>query len=244
MGIEARTACTRPSRRSVAPASCRRAGGILPPVVLRSGFTLIEVLLALAVIGIVLGAAHEFLASTVQRTDAVYADADGRTAAATLADVIGRDLDGIYPREGAVPTFVLTLPLGVAGSGMTLSFDTASPALDLPQDQAPDVRRVVYSLEPSQARPGRYLLYRAVVPFPAGLRDAGPGEVLADGLDKFGAAAFDGAQWLSEWPHGDAKGLPNAVRVTFERDGRQRSVTVAVDVTTPKPPGAAGGARP
>ncbi len=210
----------------------------------RGGFTLVEVLLALAVMGIVLAAGHEFLTSTVRRADAVWTGADRRTAAGTLADVIARDLSGIYPREGTAPPLVLTLPLGVAGSGMTLSFDTANPALELPGEQVPDVRRVVYSLEPSQAQPGTYALYRAVVAYPAAQRDVGRGERLADGLSAFSVAVFDGSQWLTRWPQGEAKGLPRAVRVSFERDGRRRSVVAAVDVTSPRRPGAAGGARP
>ena len=210
----------------------------------RDGFTLVEVLLALAVMGIVLAAGHEFLSSTVRRTDAVQADGDRRAAAATLADVLRRDLSGIYPREGTAPPLVLTLPLGVAGSGMTLSFDTASPALDLPGDEEPDVRRVVYSLEPSQAQPGTYAVYRAVIDYPAPQHDAGRGQLLADGLSAFEVGAFDGSQWRTRWPLGEASGLPTGVRVTFERDGRRGSVLVAVDVTMPRRSGAVGGALP
>ena len=90
----------------------------------RAGFTLVEVLLALALIGIVLAAAHEVLTSTVRRADLVLRGADRRAAADTLAGVLEQDLSGLYPRKGATPSFVLSLPLGVAGSGMELSFPT------------------------------------------------------------------------------------------------------------------------
>jgi len=207
----------------------------------KQGFTLVEVLLALAVMGIVLAAAHQFLTSTVRHTDVVWRRADSRAAAGTLADVLERDLSGVYPREGDGPSLVLSLPLGVAGSGMELAFDTSTPALDLPGEQAPDVRRVVYRLEASRAVPGSYALYRAVRAYPGKQTQTGGGMLLADGLAMFEAAAFDGGQWLQQWPSGGAKGLPAAVRVSFEHDGRRTTVVAPVDVTAPKRKTSAGG---
>ena len=214
----------------------------------RAGFTLVEVLLALAVIGIVLAAAHEVLTSTVRRTDMVLRGADRRAAADTLAGVLEQDLSGLYPRKGAAPSFVLSLPLGVAGSGMELSFDTATPALDLPGGQAPEVRRVVYRLAASQATPGTYALWRAVRVYPSKQKPLDKGALLADGLSTFEAAAYDGAQWVSQWPKGEATGLPGGVTVRFGLAGRQEAVLVAVNVASARQatgaapePAAAGG---
>jgi type II secretion system protein J len=207
----------------------------------RWGFTLVEVLLALAVMGIVLAAAHEFLTGTVRHTDAVWRSADDRAADGTLAEVLRRDLSGIYLRGGTELPFALALPLGVAGSGTTMAFDTTSTALDLPDEQTPDVRRVVYRLEASRAVPGTYALYRAVRAYPGPRQEADRGTLLADGLSEFEAEAYDGAQWLKKWPPDEAKGLPGAVRVNFERAGRRQSVLAAMDLAAPKQQTNAGG---
>ena len=196
----------------------------------RGGFTLVEVLLALAVMSIVLAAAHAVLTSTVRRTDLVMRGADRRAAAGTLSDVLERDLSGLYPRKGTEPPFVLSLPLGMPGSGMELAFDTATPALEPSGGQVPQVRRVIYRLAASQATPGTYSLWRAVRSFPSRQKPLDRGALLADGLSAFEAAAFDGAQWASQWPKGEAKGLPNAVRVRFVLAGREAAFVVPVDV--------------
>jgi prepilin-type N-terminal cleavage/methylation domain-containing protein len=208
----------------------------------RAGFTLVEVLLALALMGIVLAAAHEVLTSTVRRTDMVLRGADRRVAAGTLADVLAGDLAGLYPRKGAAPSFTLSLPLGVAGSGMELAFDTSTPALGLPQGQVPEVRRVTYHLAASQATPGTYALWRAVADYPSKQKPLDKGALLADGLSTFEASAFDGAQWVNQWPKGEGTGLPAGVRLSFGLAGREESVMVAVNVSAARPPAAAVGA--
>jgi len=196
----------------------------------RAGFTLVEILLALAAMCIVLAAAHEVLTATVRRTDAVYRTADDRAAAATLCDIIRRELSGLYPLRGEEPPFVLSVPLGRAAGGMEVAFATSTPALELPQQQAPAVRRVTYRLGPSRGGRGGYALYRAVRAFPGEREPAARGELLADGLSAFEVAAYDGARWRTEWPPDEGKGLPRAVRVRFEMERRRAEVLVAVEV--------------
>lgn len=177
-----------------------------------AAFTLVEVLVALVLVAVVLGAAHSLWAATARQNEMTWHVQQQRAAAGTVAEVLERDLAGFYPRWSEQP------PLELARSGMAaarrleLTLTTAADQFSPAGGQRPLVRRVTYRIEPSPQRTGAYRMRRSEAAYPADGRARGE-LLLMDGITSFEVEAYDGTDWVDEWPVGDSVREPVALRV-------------------------------
>jgi len=183
----------------------------------------VEVLIALAIAGLVVGAVHQLLAAAFRQDEFVRRSEAARTAAGTLAAIIERDLSDVYVLGSDEGPLVLSASPGAPKYTTELAFCTASTALDAGRQQQPLVRRVRYALVPAPEPGGRLSLSRAVIPYPG--EDAQPQQVteLTRHVVRFLVEASDGREWHDEWPPGEAQALPRAVRVSFALSGGHAS---------------------
>jgi len=191
---------------------------------LTAGFTLVEVLVALAIAAVLLTVVHELLTTTVHQQDLIRASEQSRIATGTLAGILHRDLEGLYAGGGEdEAAFALESSRAYPSHSVTLSFLTATPELRLSHEQQSAVRRVVYRLKPSTTRTGCLALRRAEQPY-ASAEDAFSEDVLlTDELIDFEVSVFDGASWVGEWPQEDVTKVPFGVRIRFSLAGCKRS---------------------
>jgi len=193
-----------------------------------AGFTLVEVLVALAIVALLLGVVHELLATTVRQKDLIEAAEEARIARGTLAEMLSRDLAGLYPAgRGVEPALTVASSRGYPTSSLRLSFATASPGLRFPRTQEPIVHRVLYRLVPS-GETGLLSLWRAEQPFPDPERKPTDEVLLTDGLARFEVSVFDGANWVDQWPAQDEEGLPRALRIRFAWAGAGSGAPVTI----------------
>ncbi len=186
---------------------------------LKSAFTLIEMLLALAVSAIVLSAVGGVFFSAMrlrERTAAILDESGPLQQALTL---VRRDVQGAQPPGGMSWIFKVGPINDGLGMGAGLQCCTTTGTLN---NQAPwgDLQEVVYELRPSVAGAGlgkdlirkvtRNLLATTTA-------DADVQSLLATNVESLEFACFDGTQWRESWDTslGDTN-LPNAVRIRIQ----------------------------
>lgn len=197
-------------------AKCHSFRPVFSSVLVRSGFTLIEVLLASALAVLVLGVAAAVFA-TIYSTLERQADWRGRMAPAIDAiDQVARDLNSaVAPFAVESNWFVLEqvrLP-GRVDTDAALRFHTAlSPGAAVPLERARLVE-VRYFLDDQPD--GTFALLREVQPLRIDQKpsDQVDRQCLARGLDAFHVQVYGGSGWSNEWNACSFNELPMSARV-------------------------------
>jgi len=178
----------------------------------RGAFTLVEVLVALALMAVVLAAAQRLLAAGMGQDAALRRSEAARAAVGTLAEMLVQDLSCICPVE--LDAVVLREGWGVRSNTRTLSLLVATGGAPGEAAAAPDVRLVEWRLVQPRRASG-VELWRSVEPFSSPDQRPGRGLLLTDALEEFEARFWDGSSWARTWPPEPGAPLPGAVRVTF-----------------------------
>jgi len=194
-----------------------------------AGFTLIEVLLALAISAIVLVAVSMAFAGAMQLREHASARLDQSIPAERAIDLMRRDLKNVVP-----PGLLLAGPLqsgafqgGVdANDGIQLYTTTG---LITPNDPWADIQKVTYGLQSSSdSTNASKNLIRAVT---RNLLATGPededDQVIMSGVESLTFSYYDGSQWLDTWDDSTQTNLPSAVRVNLQ--------LAATDSSSPPP---------
>lgn len=191
-----------------------------------AGFTLIEILVALAIVMLVAGVAfalYQGLRSSLARESVrqdVHAQADH-----ALGTVL-RDLACALRPGGSNELAMVYAPDDGGSTGSQLSFRTAGLVRNSSGPDTFIIENVQYNVEREDAleRRGR-LLRVSQVAVQGGERPAPQEGVLAAGVTVFELRLYDGDEWLDDWE--DGRILPQAARVylTLEHGGE----TVSLD---------------
>jgi prepilin-type N-terminal cleavage/methylation domain-containing protein len=183
-------------------------------------FTLIEILLAVGIFGIVLVAINTVFFSAVRLRDATSESLDRSLPLDHAMAAIRRDLLAAVPPGGGFEAFFRCGPLDTGfNQSAGLEFYTASGILreDVPWS---DIRWVRYYLRPSPdatARVRGHDLVRGASGNLLALVYAEPEEQwLAGGIEQLEIHCFDGSEWRDSWDTDlSDTALPVAVRFRF-----------------------------
>lgn len=169
------------------------------------GFTLIEVMIALALIALLAGAVLSFLSSLSSRQDALVRAAEEAQATDTLLDRIEGDLLAGLAGDAS-------LGAGINGTATRLRILTRG--VDLGDGGSGDLQEAVYAFVGSTLSLSR--------------RPAGPGSEgvtaashpLSTGLARVRFRYFDGRAWATSFDSAALGRLPAAVEIEVWRAGR------------------------
>ena len=191
-----------------------------------SAFTLVEVLLALAICAIVLVAINAVFATAVRLRDRTSAAVDLALPANLAFDKIRGDLKSVVGPFGFLAgdfkcdaqTMGTTMGLS-ASAGGGLDFFTASGVIG---DNAPwgDIQEVYYQLTPPPDRhksPGLDLVRNVNRNLLATTTQTPDTQLLMGGVESVDFECYDGTQWRNTWDTsaGDTN-LPTAVRIRIQ----------------------------
>jgi prepilin-type N-terminal cleavage/methylation domain-containing protein len=194
-----------------------------------SGFTLLEMMLAVAVLGIMLvmlaSSFHTIAASKIHAETSMYTDRAGRALIWELSNEIRSTV-----QTPIVPSRVVFIGAGHSQFGntadtLTISTLAASRGRALSTYGAENI--VSWSSDPNRDHPGWLLLKRSQQ---SGLLDAvvtNNSVILAPNLLSLHLRYFDGQEWLESW---DSANMP---------PGRQLPVAVGIDMQMATPTGGA-----
>ncbi len=195
----------------------------------RRGFTLVELLVATAIVVLVTGVAYSMYHAVMATLGASYGEQKGFGRATAALDIIRRDLacsTEVVPGSGVALSLSAGELADAGCSTLGLFFAVAKRETD---DQANfRIGRVRYWVDSDDdGSSGPRVLFREVKMLEA---EGGFGEPMREKLltdvVAFEVEVFDGTQWLQEWPGQKVVRLPRAgrVRLVFADKGGQRVV--------------------
>ncbi|HXG21454.1 MAG TPA: type II secretion system minor pseudopilin GspJ [Methylomirabilota bacterium] len=205
------------------PSAERRAPGWrcysalrMPHAVLARGFTLLEVLVASAILSLVLAALYGVFSQTLMSKRLVEERAARARAARIALLRLGEDLQSTLPMTTANARFTSETRLAREFPDDTLSFVTLTRTALSSRTPEGDVSEIGYALEPAPDDRNEKQLVRRVSftlsPHHNSLDESAPLLSRVRGL-RF--RFFDGRNWREEWRQGEAQGqLPQAVEAT------------------------------
>jgi general secretion pathway protein J len=193
------------------------------------GFTLLEILLAVAILGIMMAAVSLSLSGTFRLRDAIQdnggRDRMARTSLGLLADelTLGRQLPGSswVGKDGLVDGRPADL----------LSFVSAGHIRSQPDAPESDLARVLYT-----RRGGSLMRFALPNPYLTDLQKTEQTE-LATGVTALNIRYYDAklALWLDEWDSAKKEGLPAAILIELTlEDARKEPATFTQWITIPR----------
>jgi general secretion pathway protein J len=188
-------------------------------VISSAGFTLMEMLLALAVSAIVIAAIGGVFYSALRLRNSAAAALDETAPLHQTLALLRRDLQGALPPTGLMASnFTVGALSGGMGQNSALQFSTSTGVM---RDDAPwgDIQQVAYELRSSNqaARAGGNDLYRVVTRNLLGTTPQPNEQFLMGNVQTLEFSCYDGANWLPTWDTSMGNtNLPTAVRVRIQ----------------------------
>jgi general secretion pathway protein J len=195
----------------------------------RRGFTLLEILLAVAIFAIVLLAIHVVFFGAIRLRNKTAAALDNAVPLQHALTVMRRDLANILPPGGTLsgqfqstPTTTATnlttdTLLSLSGRRVSPDFYTASALVD---NRSPwsEVQKVAYLLVPSTNGGAGFELVRSVSRNLLPAFDEEPEmQPLLEGVEEVYFEYYDGSTWRTEWDSTvELTPLPLAIKVQIE----------------------------
>ncbi len=183
------------------------------------GFTLIEVLLALAISAVVLAAVGGVFYSAIRLRDHTVAALEPVARLHPVLVMLRRDLqNAVWP--GGIMTGVFRCgPLGPQfNDALGLQFSTTTAKLD-ESEPFGEIQEVAYELrEGGLGRRGARELVRSINRNPLATLTTTPTQtLLLEDVESFEVTCFDGSQWQTVWDTSSTQtNLPLSVRVQIE----------------------------
>jgi len=209
------------------------------------GFTLLELLLAVLVFSIVLGAIHVVFVSAFRLRNRTSEAIERALPLQQAVAILKRDLANIVPPSGTLSGALQSTPTISTSGSMTASrrgqngpeFYTATGIVD---DNAPwsEIRRVSYFLAaPTNDTPGLDL-YRSVTRNLLPLtQDETDDQYLMSGVEAIAFQYYDGNAWRDTWDStqvdsatGLSNNLPRAIRLELQLHYENRAAGVPAPV--------------
>jgi type II secretion system protein J len=181
----------------------------------KAGFTLLEVLLAFAILAMLLSMAYTILISTLKASERIHTMSEAERAASRLLGLIGRDIEAAYMYQLESSCF-----MGKKTSPDTsrLDFVCNTDSLLFSGDLRSDLCEVSYFVRPNTAEPGLFCLLRREEFFlDTDLTAGGYSVRMFDRVLQFQLRFFN-AQGSDSftWDSGQQGGLPIGVEITLK----------------------------
>lgn len=206
-----------------------------------SGFTLVEVILAVSIAALVLASLFALYFATSQSVDAQSERRAGGASMSRAMDRLTRDLSNALPVPGYDEGgFALTKGEPEHGDGSVLRFCTARRTDPFDGDTRAlrwfEIIEVDYRLERAPRERGKLVRTERPLVGPGAISPPST-NVLAVGVDGFEVQIRQGAEWVDEWVvelGDDQAEWPRAARIQLIPDARARDARpYAVDVLIP-----------
>lgn len=191
----------------------RRPGAKRP-----GGFTLVEILVALAILGVIVSIVSATFSGALGAQSAAERRAATTHAARTALDRLSQDLTSAFVRRAQAPgTVAVGLELDhreIEGASRDrLTFPTFGRPIGGGDDPTSDAALVEYELVVSDDRRDWRLVRREASRLDPEALARAPGDVVAERVVGFEVKLYDGKEWVSAW--NDKTKLPRAVEVTI-----------------------------
>jgi general secretion pathway protein J len=171
------------------------------------GFTLVEILIALAILSIVMSILYGTFSSSSANARVVEERAEELSSLTGALDVLSQEVRGAYPPSEASEAF--------SGRKEGIAFTVMTPFV---RENEAVARRASYLFDEGR-------LIRRL--FQIGKETEVQSEsLLLEGVGEPSFSFFDGKEWVEEWP--SEKGLPYGVKVTFSYKGRDVETVIPV----------------
>jgi general secretion pathway protein J len=182
----------------------------------QTGFTLVEVLIAMSLVSLIALFLYETFISTSRVTDSIDREREYYREVRLTADQLTRELLSAYPSGSSAPLdFTGLHDTGAEGSTDSLSFYTMAHLHLIPGQPEASLTKVRYYLEKRADSRWYHLNHEEYPHFLSG----GPPEkeVLIEQVKEMSIRYFDGKSWLPEWDSRKQglSPLPSAVKVKF-----------------------------
>ncbi len=199
----------------------------------RQGFTLLEIMVACAILGLVVTALYGVFSRTLVSKRLVEERMAGVRAARIALWRIGEDLQASFPLTGSLSFSGETRREGEFPQD-SLSFVSAAHTLLTSRGSEGDLCQIGYALMPDPRVPIQHQLVRRVqIDVHADQDASGEVAVLLSHLRGLRFRFFDGQNWLEEWGKDKTQGiLPQAVEVTLYLHSPDAGVAVFSTVVT------------
>jgi general secretion pathway protein J len=192
----------------------------------RRGFTLLELLLALAIAALVLAAAYATLFSLTQAQEHASRGMEQRRALRNSLDLLRRELSSVLFKSGDQRFRFLVQDRDFYGKPASImQYATlAPPSEGLSSDlvrvryQAVEDEATTVSLQ--RASQGLFLTEERTTDYP-----------LLESLEGFLVECYDGSKWVKTWDTTMTSSLPKMIRVTVSLLEGDRSVAYQVTAT-------------
>ncbi|MGN6385833.1 MAG: type II secretion system protein GspJ [Verrucomicrobiota bacterium] len=184
----------------------------------RKAFTLIEVLLAVAIFAIVLGAINTVFYSALKLRNKTSELLDKSVPTEQAIKIIKRDLANLVPPSGPLTGQLQSTPTTNAIAGVNGPiFYCASGSID-EINPWPDVQKVAFTLVQSTNRFEGYDLVRVVDRNVLAPTPSQPvSQKLMGGVDQIAFQFFDGSQWQNTWDSTlQTPSLPKAIKMQIQ----------------------------
>ena len=216
----------------------------------RSGFTLLELLLAVMVFAIVLAAMQVVFVSAFRLRSKTTEAVERSLPLQQTLDIVKRDLANIVPPGGPLSGALQSTPNITTGSGVSLAMNRQTgpqfyTAVAIVDDYAPwaEVERVSYYLGPSTNNSPGMDLYRSVARnlLPTS-QDATSDQFLMGGIENIAFQYYDGNAWKDTWDSTQAdsitgltNNLPRAIKFQLQvyNDNRSFGTPAPVELIVP-----------
>jgi general secretion pathway protein J len=214
----------------------------------RKGFTLLEILIAIAILAVIATMVYASFDASIKVMDRVDRDADIYRQARLILTRLSEDLSMAYKPKGNVPPKATMCQFEGQFEGQdgvvdgraqdTLQLTSLSHLRYLPDEPASDLNLIEYSLEAEPEGKGWALLRREEANL-CSLSGTGDGQlVMGEGIHSFNLRYFDGKTkaWLDRWDPA-SQGLPWVVEIEiqFQESGDgQRSFKSWVELALAK----------
>jgi type II secretion system protein J len=194
----------------------------------KSGFTLVELMLAILILAIMMSIVYGVLVSTVNAAKRVEEITAASEIGPAILTSIRTDLEGAFLPKTEGEYFVATKSSGGGASRDRINFVTSvmayGPENDIEEPRFHSVNEVGYQLIESRKEQGLAILYRREDFFiDNDPLKGGRLTELYDRVRSFSLRFLEGETWRGDWNSKTQKGLPKAVEielkiVVMERD--------------------------
>lgn len=190
--------------------------------ILRGGFTLIEILVSLAILSVVLTAIYSTFFLSHRAIEGMDESMVQLQESRSALDILKRELDSALYDVKDEKTLFKILDRDIYGrQAVELSFATFSPV-------RPGLSRITYSVEDKDGI--LHLLKKVESPY--GKTDV-TGEPIIEGIEGFAVEAKYGDQWVRTWDTDVNKGIPHEIRITLSLVIKGRKTEIS-DIAKPK----------
>lgn len=203
------------------------------------GFTLIEVLLAVGILGIIFSMIYWTFSRTYDVIDAFQAEMDSYRSVRLTLDKISQELSSAYWRNDSKDSLFIGEDLEHDGKpNDSLRFMSASNYGFSAGSNESDMNIINYYLEKETDKDTYKLIHSEKTNLLSISYNTLEVYELGESITGFNLRYFDGNDWFGSWNSDELKGIPMAVEIKLiikDNNGREKTFTSITEIPMGKP---------